>query len=334
MADAAAARLSPTPRTLRHSSSRSSIAASDTTYHSFHDTELYEPTGSAQTQTREALEKDKEPVTTAMQRQDSGYESLTRRPSESSARRRGSTVSSSSGTATTTGARQPKRRPSARRASRSSPCRVSYLPQHHHHYYHWGGSHQHLPLQYPARCRDSRCANHLLAVTVASGYFHFPTPVFNGQVPSAENDAPPHEAEDTAASVPPQPPPPTTHYWTSDATRRLEYAAIDAASRGVKGWVLRHVVPDCFVPRSSSARRHVGFDDDCGSVRRYRLELPEEEAEEAAEDEAGDGYGSESVSGSDGPGRDGVRGRGMDRRRQRQTGGWKLWGRRSSSLAK
>ncbi|EMR63507.1 hypothetical protein UCREL1_9542 [Eutypa lata UCREL1] len=58
---------------------------------------------------------------------------------------------------------------------------------------------------------------------------------------------------------------------------RLEYAAIDAASQGVKGWFLKHVVPDCFVPKEN---RRVGFDDDSGSVRRYRLELECEEADE------------------------------------------------------
>lgn len=65
-------------------------------------------------------------------------------------------------------------------------------------------------------------------------------------------------------------PPQTTHYWTSDRTRRLEYAAIDAASRGVRGWVMRNCVPECFVPKE---RRRVCFDDDTGSVRRYRLDL-------------------------------------------------------------
>lgn len=71
-------------------------------------------------------------------------------------------------------------------------------------------------------------------------------------------------------------PPQTTHYWTSDRTRRLEYAAIDAASKGVRGWVMRHVVPDCFVPQS---KRRIGFEDDRGSVVRYRLELDAEEPE-------------------------------------------------------
>lgn len=66
------------------------------------------------------------------------------------------------------------------------------------------------------------------------------------------------------------PPPTTTHYWTSDRTRQLEYAAIDAASKGVRGWIMRNVVPDCLVPRNN---RRAGFEDDGGSVRRYRIEL-------------------------------------------------------------
>ena len=73
--------------------------------------------------------------------------------------------------------------------------------------------------------------------------------------------------------------PQTTYYWTSDRTRRLEYAAIDAASRGVKGWMMRHM-PDCFVPKE---QRRVGFDDDTGSVRRYRLDLETEESAEMGE---------------------------------------------------
>lgn len=81
----------------------------------------------------------------------------------------------------------------------------------------------------------------------------------------------PVRCESPAYPLPPQ----TTHYWTSDRTRRLEYAAIDAASKGVRGWVMRHVVPDCFVPQS---KRRVGFEDDRGSVVRYRLELDTEES--------------------------------------------------------
>lgn len=36
---------------------------------------------------------------------------------------------------------------------------------------------------------------------------------------------------------------------------------------------MRHLIPDCFVPREN---RHVSFDDDSGSVRRYRLDLEDD----------------------------------------------------------
>lgn len=88
----------------------------------------------------------------------------------------------------------------------------------------------------------------------------------------AADDFPP-----SAATTPPLPPQ-TTHYWTSDRTRRLEYAAIDAASRGVRGWIMRNCVPECLVPRE---RRRVGFGDDSGSVRRYRLDLEIESPEDS-----------------------------------------------------
>lgn len=83
----------------------------------------------------------------------------------------------------------------------------------------------------------------------------------------------------------PPPPPATVHYWTSDSTRRLEYAAIDAANRGVRGFFIK-LVPDCIL--SEAARRtrfHDDDDSDAGSVRRYRLVLPEEKASSDAGEE-------------------------------------------------
>ncbi|RFU36204.1 hypothetical protein B7463_g28, partial [Scytalidium lignicola] len=75
------------------------------------------------------------------------------------------------------------------------------------------------------------------------------------------------------------PPPATVNYWTSDSTRRLEYAAIDAASRGLRGFITK-LIPDCFLPENKRRPRfHEEGDDedsDAGSVRRYRLALPEE----------------------------------------------------------
>ncbi|KAL1858304.1 hypothetical protein Daus18300_009922 [Diaporthe australafricana] len=101
--------------------------------------------------------------------------------------------------------------------------------------------------------------------------------------------------------------PQTTHYWTSDRTRRLEYAAIDAASRGVRGWVMRNCVPECFVPRE---RRRVCFGDDSGSVRRYRLDLeiecPEDSVPPSPVGEKPRGFRARATGGGGGGG--GVRG--------------------------
>jgi hypothetical protein len=121
-------------------------------------------------------------------------------------------------------------------------------------------------------------------------YFHFPN--FTSSDPTLVESEPVldlHATKDLASNpsmalrseTPTYPlPPQTTHYWTSDRTRRLEYAAIDAASKGVRGWVVRHVVPDCFIPQS---KRRVGFEDDRGSVVRYRLDLDTEESAEKDE---------------------------------------------------
>ena len=93
-----------------------------------------------------------------------------------------------------------------------------------------------------------------------------------------------------------------THYWTSNRTRRIEYAAIDAASRGFRGFVSK-LVPDCFLGPESSYRRGGQFwcdkaggkgrgrrrgSEDGGSVRRYRLDLDGGEEEEGCEEELGE----------------------------------------------
>ncbi|KAG9229491.1 hypothetical protein BJ875DRAFT_507905 [Amylocarpus encephaloides] len=98
-------------------------------------------------------------------------------------------------------------------------------------------------------------------------FFHFPT----FTEPHAQEE---EEATVASALVPPA----TVQYWTSDSTRRLEYAAIDAASKGVKGFFIK-LVPDCILPPASRRPRFCEGDDgdsNLGSVRRYRLDLPEE----------------------------------------------------------
>jgi hypothetical protein len=104
-------------------------------------------------------------------------------------------------------------------------------------------------------------------------FFQFPT--FSS--PSTAPDC----AVDTPAAPPP--PPATVQYWTSDSTRRLEYAAIDAASKGVRGFFIK-LVPDCILPKSTRRTRFCDGDEgsDAGSVRRYRLQLPEEKAYSSA----------------------------------------------------
>lgn len=227
---------------LNRSTSYTSVANSDTTYHSFHDIELYEPAGPPEpVQVRPPAWKYEAFAPTPMRRQDSGYESI---PSDSkssgsrmSTRRTSTTSSRSSNTI------RPRTRPSIHRASRSSQG----------------------PSRPPSRPRSQQY--HTFT------YYHFPDPEECTDGDDDDDDEACHGVE--PAQYPP--PPATTHYWTSDSTRRMEYAAIDAASQGVKGWIMRHVVPDCFIPKNS---RRLRFDDDTGSVRRYRLELedmPEKE---------------------------------------------------------
>lgn len=264
---------------------RSSSRASGTTYHSF-NTDLFEPPSpprppvtydartlaqlellqheqQRQIQRQHELAKEqqqqKSSSPTRVQRQDSGYESITptRRSSNSNSNSnpnsrpaapipRKSSNASSTGAANTASGR--RTRPSFRRSAKNAL-----------------GSY--------AVARNSNQSLHIVRTNNSAqptSFFHFPTPdPIQLTTPDSTPDV--HLAPTPA----PTPPPQTTHYWTSDRTRRLEYAAIDAATRGVKGWVLRNLVPDCFIPRDN---RHVSFDDDSGSVRRYRLELEEDTA--------------------------------------------------------
>ncbi|KJZ78527.1 hypothetical protein HIM_01918 [Hirsutella minnesotensis 3608] len=187
------------------------------------------------------LGQQQQPVVTAfkMQRQDSGYESYTTTPRASMSppsRRLSNASSTGVGSAS-----RPRTRASTRRSAKSYPQAGSSSPALH------------------------QLRSH--AGPYSAAYFQFPTPDLD-LVELAETSS---NLQDPGAQ---HQPPQTTHYWTSDSTRRLEYAAIDAASRGVRGWVRRHLVPGCFGPR------HVSFDDDSGSVRRYRLDLDDDEEDD------------------------------------------------------
>ncbi|CAM1502459.1 Fc.00g044430.m01.CDS01 [Cosmosporella sp. VM-42] len=285
---------------------RSPSRASGTTYHSFNDTELFEPPSpprppvtydartlaqlerlqhELQRQQREGdAGKEKRPASaTKMQRQDSGYESITpsRHGSTSKAGhgvvRRSSNASSTGGGAGAGTSSRPQTRPPVRRSSKSHPI-------------------------YNVGRNSNQSLRHVGSnpSTQNTSFFHFPSPD-----PIQLADSTPNER--LAPTPAPTPPPQTTHYWTSDRTRRLEYAAIDAATRGVKGWIMRHLVPDCFVPN-----RHVSFDDDSGSVRRYRLELEEDNMTDRVEKMAPVDIANEN-------------GHGVRRRK-----GWRFWRRRKN----
>ncbi|TVY89470.1 hypothetical protein LAWI1_G007543 [Lachnellula willkommii] len=195
-----------------------------------------------------------------LDRQDSGFEDSTRstassrRTSSSSNRRRTPAQPNRHSTASSNGSG----RPSTKRAGRSTPSAVRK-----------SCSSGRRP------CLQMRHTSPIYHQAIrASSYQFF-------QFPSLSDPQP----EDDAA-VPTAPPPVTVQYWTSDSTRRLEYAAIDAASGGMKGFLIK-LIPDCILPAGSRRTRfhETDADSDVGSVRRYRLALPEEKANEEETDD-------------------------------------------------
>ncbi|KAI1495440.1 hypothetical protein F5X99DRAFT_403572 [Biscogniauxia marginata] len=230
---------------LYRSLSAVSVAASDTTFHSFNDNELHEPTSSPTATAvlpRVPAAKDTEFEPRPIHRHDSGYESIhsgSRFWGSQSSNRRSSTISLTS----------------------SSQSRLR----------------KHLPIERAHKSTSShlgRFSEQQLHLTVSRqqqqqtyAYFYFPAP--EAMAETLSDDGVIHEVEQTYTA-----PPQTTHYWTSDRTRRLEYAAIDAASKGIRGWFLRRI-PNRFVPKEN---RRLRFDDDTGSVRRYRLDIDYDES--------------------------------------------------------
>ena len=67
-------------------------------------------------------------------------------------------------------------------------------------------------------------------------------------------------------------PPATEIRWTSDETRRRQYAEIDRANRGIRG-IWKKIFPS-LAAKSSRSRFYTEDDgSDGGSVRRYRLDI-------------------------------------------------------------
>jgi hypothetical protein len=293
---------------------RHSLATSDTTYHSFNNIELFEPASpprrrkstsskasgsssysSSSTSLRRkqqsslpptattavhhhrcsahsADESERPPTAHQMKRQDSGYESYTSTPRASMSQsrptppRRTSTSNVHGHFSSASTSPKARSRPSTRHCVK---------PYNHHQPQKIVSS---LYVVRSPAAQQSPPASTTTAMETVSSYFQFPSPdpldpvVAVGSSNTSSRQLQ-HAATEPAHDALHQAPPQTTHYWTSDRTRRLEYAAIDAASRGVKGWIRRNLLPDCFV---SQQDQHVAFDDDTGSVRRYRLELEDD----------------------------------------------------------
>lgn len=176
-----------------------------------------------------------------MSRQDSGFSDGVRTPPPSSRR---TSTSSTSHRPHSKRTHSTSQRPNTHRATRSFPTTT----------------------QLPTSKRPSISTRHTTQPQPPYEFYHFPT----------LSPTSPLSAQQTPA--PPPPPPATCQYWTSDSTRRLEYAAIDAASRGVRGFLVR-LVPDCILPKTARRTRlYEGDEDgdggsDAGSVRRYRIPL-------------------------------------------------------------
>ena len=71
--------------------------------------------------------------------------------------------------------------------------------------------------------------------------------------------------------------PPTTIDWTSDETRRKEYEKIDRSWSGIRG-MWKRATPKWCHPRNSRPGFYRASSDDGGSVRRFRIDLPQDEA--------------------------------------------------------
>jgi hypothetical protein len=78
--------------------------------------------------------------------------------------------------------------------------------------------------------------------------------------------------------------PNTTMHWTSPSTRRLEYEKMDRAHSGIRGLV-RKVLPS-WVLGPPPPRFYEEDKSDCGSVRRYRMDLSEDDDGEVDEKNA------------------------------------------------
>lgn len=85
---------------------------------------------------------------------------------------------------------------------------------------------------------------------------------------------PPKRSEETMTTVEKTD---TIMHWTSPSTRRREYEKIDRANSGIRGFI-RRIVPKC-VSGPPPPRFYENDKSDTGSVRRYRMDLSDDDDE-------------------------------------------------------
>ncbi|KAI9878359.1 MAG: hypothetical protein M1830_001140 [Pleopsidium flavum] len=83
--------------------------------------------------------------------------------------------------------------------------------------------------------------------------------------------------------------------WTSPSTRRREYQKIDRSCRGFRGW-WRRIAPRWCSSTSRSRFYDENDGSDAGSVRRYRIGLPDDEYEDAEKGYVSEGQGDEKAA--------------------------------------
>lgn len=112
----------------------------------------------------------------------------------------------------------------------------------------------------------------------SSHFYPMPSPSLSAFSSPAQEE--PVEEEEEVST-----PPPTVIHWNSPSTRRREYAEIDRSTKGFRGF-MRRVTPRWLSRRPPRQAFYDGEndDDDACSVRRYRIEVPEEDDHDACEE--------------------------------------------------
>ncbi|KAF2807989.1 uncharacterized protein BDZ99DRAFT_478497 [Mytilinidion resinicola] len=179
--------------------------------------------------------------------------------------RRPSVVSSTTSNSPPTSKPRHRSRPSSHKSSRHTLVIHQARPQ-------LRGSQTMPPL--PTRDVDDVLALHHRSCTLFRSFSTAPTALPSASAVSLspsinEDEEYPHGYIPVA---------PTTIHWTSPSTRRREYAEIDRSCRGLRG-LLGKI-------RGAGSKPPRFYDEaasDKGSVRRYRMDLPEEDEDEEEE---------------------------------------------------